>query len=279
MIFLLMVLTITFYGTEINMAKYILENKAVYDSVTHSLFYLGEINTQNTLSIPASLCLLALLENKDEIVSLDQLLSSAWTSRGMNVSTNAIYQNISILRKSLASYGLSEDIIRTIPKRGFVILSGNITGLEIVSETEKNNELNFVEVTPLINEMGARIEKCLKFKKVISFLTVAMICALSFYGTYIITSNNETYGSKYIYPDFIELNQDTDCHVFRNKSVRNDIFFKDFIEYNDLKCSEQKWWYIFNYPPALQTFVLRCSSDLLSERKGDEIICSSDYFN
>jgi len=77
-----------YLGVSVNMTKFILENKIIYDATTHSLSHLKQSSSQLTLAIPASLCLLALLQNKDEMVSLELLLSFVWTPRGVNVSNN-----------------------------------------------------------------------------------------------------------------------------------------------------------------------------------------------
>jgi len=260
----------------LKMTKYILENKVVYDSVSHSLLLLGMRNTQVALAIPASLCLLVLLQNKDEIVSLEQLLSFAWASRGMNVSSNTIYQNISILRKSLVSFGLSPDIIKTIPKRGFVVLSESFS--EFLSPPETEGGTGISSATSDMQFKKTIITPEMTFTRVIFILTLTMLCILSFFGVYKLTIYTEDYGSGYIYPAFTEVHQDSDCHIYRNKSVLNDRFFERFMASHGLKCGVQKWWYIFNYPPAAQTFVLRCSSDLLSIKNSNDIYCISDYY-
>lgn len=255
------------------MAKFILENKVVYDADTHSLFLLGMRSTQTTLAIPASLCLLVLLQNKDEAVSLKQLLSFAWEDRGMTVSNNAIYQNISILRKSLMSFGLSPDIIKTVPKRGFVVSSESFAEFSLCSKTEGD------ESSSVASDVKSKHRKCTPttmFAMVV--LTLSLVCMVSFFGVYNLTVYNDNLGSRYIYPRFYELYQNSDCHIYVNKSLNTDSFFKDFMEVHGLKCGKQKWWYIFNYPPVSQTFILRCSSDLLFSEKKKSIFCSSDYY-
>ncbi|MCP2124510.1 UNVERIFIED_ORG: DNA-binding winged helix-turn-helix (wHTH) protein [Pantoea agglomerans] len=261
------------------MAKFILEDKVVYDSASHSLFLLDMRSTQATLAIPASLCLLVLLQNKDETVSLEQLLSFAWGTRGMTVSNNAIYQNISILRKSLSSFGLSPDIIKTVPKRGFVVSSKSFSELTLCSETEGVKENSSTESSSVTSDVNSRHKKRTSTIMVrMAVLILPILCLISFFGVYSLTRYNKELDSGYIYPEFSELYQKSDCHIYRNKSADNDFFFNSFIETHGLKCDEEKWWYIFNYPPAPQTFILRCSSDLLSAGGKKGVICSSDYY-
>lgn len=264
------------------MAKFTIEHKVVYDSATHSLFHVDRRDTQITLAIPASLCLLALLQNKDETVSLEQLHSFAWQSRGMNVSTNAIYQNVSILRKALVNTGLTGDIIKTVPKRGFVILSESFSAFDDIPEAEIELPVIPAEITPAIREPEFQWEGVKRGSKqsrgVFFSLAVIILSLISFYGSYFFADITNTYSSQYIYPDFTELRQDGDCHVYRNVSLANDDFFYEFIKSHNLKCNDKKWWYFFNYPPSSKTFLLRCTSDVLTAKSNDNILCSSDYY-
>lgn len=54
----------------------------------------------------------------------------------MEVSPNALYQSISMLRKALLICGNSEDFIRTVPRRGFMLLGKvEITCTELKNES------------------------------------------------------------------------------------------------------------------------------------------------
>ena len=72
-----------------------------------------------TLHGPVSECLLLLLQNNNQVVTQRVLFASVWEKQGTVVSTNALYQTISQIRKVLKSAGIEEDIIKTLPKEGF----------------------------------------------------------------------------------------------------------------------------------------------------------------
>lgn len=262
------------------MTKFILENKVIYDSGNHSLLIIDQRDTQITLAIPASLCLLAMLQKKNETVSLDDLLAFAWTSRGMNVSSNAIYQNISLLRKSLSKFGLSSDFIKTVPKRGFVVLEDKFSAF-VNNQNQENNEYikNKSEIITRLDTITTRDTK-LKFTlpSSIFLLIIVITCPILFYFSFKLTSYKEIKISSYIYPDFVEIKPIGDCHIFRNKSQVSDSFFINFISEHRLGCETQKWWYLINYPPATQTFILRCDSDILSKMNKNDLLCKSDYY-
>lgn len=72
-----------------------------------------------TLHGPVSECLLLLLENNEQVVTQRTFFASVWEKQGTIVSTNALYQTISQIRKVLKSAGMEENIIKTLPKEGF----------------------------------------------------------------------------------------------------------------------------------------------------------------
>lgn len=261
------------------MTKFILENIVVYDSGNHSLSFIDESDSQTTLAIPASLCLLAILQKKNETTSLGELLAFAWESRGMTVSSNTIYQNISLLRKSLSRFGLANDFIKTVPKRGFVVLGTKF--FVMANDTEIDSLVGVEKDLVVINKNTEIIDREKSPRRVgilFFMLTAIVVCGMFFLCTYKITTGNEIKNSPYIYPEFTKLNYAGECHIFRNKSLLADVDFVNFISGNDIDCNQQSWLYIINYPPAPQTFVINCSSDLLSADNKHDILCKSQYY-
>jgi len=86
------------------------EKKCIYSSESHV-----------QISTPASYCFQLLIEKQGELVSHDELYQYAWRQFGMEATANTLYQNISIIRRSLDACGLHQDIIRTMPRRGFIL--------------------------------------------------------------------------------------------------------------------------------------------------------------
>lgn len=79
-------------------------------------------NEENiTLNVPTARCFLLLLENAGKVISRDEFMEAVWRNRGIVVSQNTFYQNISLLRKSLIKSGITQDIITTVRKKGFKI--------------------------------------------------------------------------------------------------------------------------------------------------------------
>ena len=81
-----------------------------------------------TLHGPVSECLLLLLENNGQVVTQRVFFASVWEKQGAVVTTNALYQTISQIRKVLKSAGIEENIIKTLPKEGFKATANLKTG-------------------------------------------------------------------------------------------------------------------------------------------------------
>lgn len=79
----------------------------------------GYPHRATTLHGPVSECLFLLLENNEQVVTQRTFFASVWEKQGTIVSTNALYQTISQIRKVLKSAGMEENIIKTLPKEGF----------------------------------------------------------------------------------------------------------------------------------------------------------------
>lgn len=118
--------------------QYIINDEVIFDTNMNMLQPLGKKGEGVSLNAPTARCLQLLLESSNRVVSREEFLDSVWKTRGIVVSQNTFYQNISLLRKSLVKAGLSQDIIITVRQRGFVI-SSNVH----ISLFFKNDEVEF----------------------------------------------------------------------------------------------------------------------------------------
>lgn len=77
------------------------------------------------LNKPVGRCLLLLIERRYEIIEQATFFSEVWNKFGVFVTPNTFYQNISLLRKSLSSVGLGDDVVKTVSRKG-LMLSRNV---------------------------------------------------------------------------------------------------------------------------------------------------------
>ncbi len=65
-------------------------------------------------------------------------MNEVWRKHGMEVTVNTLYQNISILRKTLKRVGIDENIIITVPKKG----------ITLSAQVEKLSDKTFLPSSP-----------------------------------------------------------------------------------------------------------------------------------
>ena len=104
-----------------SMNLFMINGEIIFDAHSCELRPLDDQTRIITLHAPTARCLQLLLEKRGEVISRDSFLEVVWQSRGIIVSQNTFYQNISLLRKSLKKSGLSADIIVTVRSKGFIV--------------------------------------------------------------------------------------------------------------------------------------------------------------
>ncbi|MEE7533658.1 winged helix-turn-helix domain-containing protein [Klebsiella huaxiensis] len=126
--------------------EYIINNEVIFNTNANELQPLSENGEGVSLNAPTARCLQLLLESNGKIISREEFLDTVWKTRGVVVSQNTFYQNISLLRKSLLKAGLSQDIIVTVRQRGFVLDSGSHIASFFRTEEEGSENTSNIQV-------------------------------------------------------------------------------------------------------------------------------------
>lgn len=79
--------------------------------------------------MPASRCLLLLIQQDGNTVARETFFEEVWIKHGSQVTSNGFYQNISLLRRAFKELGMEGDIIITQPRVG-VRLDATISVME-----------------------------------------------------------------------------------------------------------------------------------------------------
>ncbi|MFV2597838.1 winged helix-turn-helix domain-containing protein [Escherichia coli] len=112
---------------------YIINDEVRFNSSSNKLTSLLT-SEEVILTYPAGKCLKLLLDNAYSVVSHNQFFEKVWSDSGAEVATNTLYQNISMIRRSfreISSATIFNDVIRTVPRKGFKINEEiNITVLD-----------------------------------------------------------------------------------------------------------------------------------------------------
>ncbi|AKC59954.1 winged helix-turn-helix domain-containing protein [Blochmannia endosymbiont of Polyrhachis (Hedomyrma) turneri] len=100
--------------------KYIIHSTIIFDTTEYLLTPLTDNNQSIKLSNSAGRILEELIkyQNTDEPITREYLFSTIWRQHGLEPSHGNLNQQISLIRKSLGSFGISPTSIITIPKRG-----------------------------------------------------------------------------------------------------------------------------------------------------------------
>lgn len=128
--------------------EYVINDEVIFSVNMNELQPLKDNGEGVILNAPTARCLQLLLESNGKIISREEFLDTVWKTRGVVVSQNTFYQNISLLRKSLLKAGLSQDIIVTVRQRGFVLAAGShISSLFRADDVESEKPLNVQVIT------------------------------------------------------------------------------------------------------------------------------------
>lgn len=100
---------------------FIINDEIIFDANSCEVKSIDDAGEVIMLNAPTARCLQLLIEKRGEVVSRDCFLEQVWQARGIVVSQNTFYQNISLLRKSLKNVGLMADIIVTVRRKGFTL--------------------------------------------------------------------------------------------------------------------------------------------------------------
>lgn len=90
-----------------------------------------------SLNMPASRCLLLLIQQDGKTVARETFFEEVWIKHGSQVTSNGFYQNISLLRRAFKELGMEGDIIITLPRVGVRLdATISVTGVPAVRDGE-----------------------------------------------------------------------------------------------------------------------------------------------
>lgn len=103
--------------------KYTINKEIVFRNDDGALWNLS--NPGETISLPTTAARIFsyLLDNPGIVMSRESIFEEIWDKHGLQASNNTLNQYISLIRKTLHELGCEGDVIRTIPRVGFLIAS------------------------------------------------------------------------------------------------------------------------------------------------------------
>ncbi|WP_067707323.1 transcriptional regulator [Erwinia sp. ErVv1] len=227
-------------------------------------------------------CLELLIENQGKVIEHEAFYDFAWRRFGMEVSPNALYQSISMLRKALLACGNSEDFIRTVPRRGFM-LSGKveITCTELQNEpssTEGENDPAPRQAEPEGNENVTILPEELPLPTEENHVSEASTGTYSQPERIRLKINNALFWIAYgvafaaivLTPclyfitysvDYVKRFDFNGCAFYSNNMADDDITMQAVIK-KKIRCDERKYVYITLFPGGSRMSVIQCEKEI-----------------
>lgn len=280
---------------------YIINEAVEFHPATSTLRDLHNPDVMVALNSPAGRCLLLLISRVGTIVTQQEFMDIVWKQSGMRVTSNAYYQNISVLRKGLKRIGLGEDIIVTIPRIGLTLASGTrIRKLTTEALVEINHEnANFIDVNTLTPEepknessgltVGESLEislakevhpqESVSSNEIKSLAKSLSQYALSLVVVITIIIFMVWYAAKEkpnFFSDYISVKSIKDCKIFLSQPLPASSYQEHAQGYAERfidDCQSYPWIYVTRIPHLSRTSVIRCEKTFDHPTN-----CISEYF-
>ncbi|MGG7970000.1 winged helix-turn-helix domain-containing protein [Klebsiella aerogenes] len=127
--------------------KILINDQVWFEPEGHVLRSVNDPEQSILLPVPAARCLMVLLSEHGEIITIRQLHERVWNENKAVVSDNTIYQNISVLRKSLVDVEVEQQIIETLTRRGWCIPES--VSVSHINDTAMKEESDPVAIIPV----------------------------------------------------------------------------------------------------------------------------------
>ncbi|WP_117233408.1 winged helix-turn-helix domain-containing protein [Vibrio maerlii] len=120
--------------------KFIIANRFVFDPNSNSLTDQQSDNEVVRLGSNESRILLMLSEKPNEVITRNELHEFVWRKQGFQVDDSSLTQAISTLRKMLKDSTKSPQFVKTVPKRGYMLISTVERAAPLSGQDEAVNE-------------------------------------------------------------------------------------------------------------------------------------------
>lgn len=101
--------------------KYIIENRVIFCPDDGTFWQVEHEDEKVILPPIVSRLMTLLLEEQGKVLMRDEIMDRVWTVYGLEPSGNSLNQYISNIRRHFQNSGIGDEIIKTIPRIGFVL--------------------------------------------------------------------------------------------------------------------------------------------------------------
>ncbi|AST67655.1 hypothetical protein BFG07_02565 [Kosakonia cowanii] len=114
---------------------FIIDKEIYFRPADGAIWGAGTENEKRFLTLAGSRLLLFFIEHRGEIVTRDAIFQAVWERYGLHSTNNTLNQYISLLRRTMTDFGLGAQVIKTIPKTGFIFSRD----LSVIALTEQHD--------------------------------------------------------------------------------------------------------------------------------------------
>lgn len=256
---------------------YTINEKIAFHPQRSVLTLIADEAKKVSLNMPASRCLLLLIQQGGKTVARETFFEEVWIKNGSRVTSNGFYQNISLLRRAFKKLGIEDEIIITLPRVG-VRLDATLS----VAAPQRAR----AETTPLVQEQSALVNESLSAEVAAASLPekkrlrargsllwglVALLSCLVM-GVFVWYTEFDSYLQSYL-PINAKFSQQ--CHFFANYDVVDHTLHVSFIRSSKFECEKYAWVYLTIYPEQSRISVISCQQQFSQWRDNQ---CRTRYY-
>jgi DNA-binding winged helix-turn-helix (wHTH) protein len=248
--------------------KFIINDRVLFSPSDNKLVPLGPRGVDVLLHAPVSRFLLLLILNNGKVVSQEEIYREVWEKLGQRVTPNALYQNVSLLRKALKKSGVISVTIKTHPKTGFSF-HGHVQTFdedELITQ-EKSSIIRKESENQALSEPKSQAEhfdsttiqhkhKKLNVKRLVLLLLI--LSSLLLTVTLLSSSSKEHFT---VEQEIIA--RVNGCPIYIDRGNKHIELSKilSFIREKNLRCIEHEFLYLTKAPRQDDILVMSCNTD------------------
>lgn len=100
--------------------EYIIDNTIKYSPLTESLSHISNPEISVSLTPACNRLLIYMISNRGVVLTREAIFSTLWSQYGGTPSNSSLNTYISLIRKAFVNVGVEFEVIKTIPKTGFL---------------------------------------------------------------------------------------------------------------------------------------------------------------
>ncbi|WP_454121304.1 winged helix-turn-helix domain-containing protein [Kosakonia sp. Marseille-Q7440] len=154
---------------------FIIDKEIYFRPADGAIWGAGTENEKRFLTLAGSRLLLFFIEHRGEIVTRDAIFQAVWERYGLHSTNNTLNQYISLLRRTMTDFGLGAQVIKTIPKTGFIFSRD----LSVIAVTE-NRDAAVPEAAPVPAAADPLIAR--KQYGALALLVLFLLCTFMLFG-------------------------------------------------------------------------------------------------